>query len=500
MKKFRKSLLGAAMAVLAFPLLSTMPVQAGINSHEQSVINAASGTFYYGGQYYKADPGYMSQLVGKLDSADVDLSPADADTAINKIYSSVGEGVEKGYIVPTTGASLGADSQTGGEDTQKPKPSKPAAGDKKPGNNSGKNPNASGNNSSNSTEGTSQEIPEVGTGGTSQGADETSPQASGSGRVDASGNPIPDGVVIINEDGSYSIQGEETVSVADIVSSQIENTDTLQKETEGLNQEEAAIISTMPKEEEALVGLVLNPDSKDLYVTSAQPLSEVLANQVSRLFVMILILLAVVLVMFSIAAATHCGKWQKNRSSGGHALRSQVRHIASVGSIVIATVAIVIFSYGVSFVAAGHIEGDGRLMREAANDAVRLADYQSLQEILIGYSNSYMVRILLYGLLLMAAAFFLIVMVQSLPHRGVRYIRYGTMIGGIITLILTGGLYLSDTFANIHISPDYTYIYLIDYMQNGLLVAVIFALLFIMASLALYPMERHMRKRAVQHG
>lgn len=456
-------MLGVMLIALMIPLLSLVSVQAEINANEQSVIDAASGTFYYDGQYYTAAPDYMTKLVNKLDGSDVNLSTADANTAITQIYSRIGEGVEKGYIIPTSSSATEGNTQA--EPTGTPDSSDPQVSPTK-------KPGSSGNGS-----GTSPEI-----------------------STDVSGNPIPDGVVIANEDGSYVIQGEGATSTEDTINNQIEDTDSLQKEEWSPNQGQSEMIANMPKEEEALISMVLNSEEGELYVSSTKPLSEVLESQVSKLFVVILILLVTIIIMFGITTATGCGRWQKNRGSQNREYRRRIRHIASIGSATIASLATVVFSYAVGFMVAGHIKGDASIFHEAASDNVQLADYQSLQDILTGYSNTYLLRIMLYGFLLLIASIALIVMGQSLAHRGVRYIRYGATVGGILTLGVTVVVYFANLFGMVHTSPSYLYLYWMDYIQNGLLIVLILAFVFIAVSIALYPLEKYMRKKVMRHG
>lgn len=82
-----------------------------INSNEARVIGAASGTFEYNGELYVAAPGYVSELTEYLGKDGVDLDAAQAETAINKIYSNIETGVKEGYIVKVSGS----DNNTGSD-------------------------------------------------------------------------------------------------------------------------------------------------------------------------------------------------------------------------------------------------------------------------------------------------------------------------------------------------------------------------------------------------
>ncbi|MEE3461032.1 MAG: hypothetical protein VZR00_03955 [Lachnospiraceae bacterium] len=90
---------GISVCAIALALVFSVSASAGsINANEQSVISAASGTFEYQGNLYKAKSSYLGQLRSKLSADDTDLSASDAQQAIAKMYASVGEGVEKGYL------------------------------------------------------------------------------------------------------------------------------------------------------------------------------------------------------------------------------------------------------------------------------------------------------------------------------------------------------------------------------------------------------------------
>lgn len=77
----------------------------GINGNESRVIGAASGTFYYENEAYRAKAEYISQLSGELAADGVDLTPQQADEAIRQMYASVAEGVSGGYLYKVGGNS-----------------------------------------------------------------------------------------------------------------------------------------------------------------------------------------------------------------------------------------------------------------------------------------------------------------------------------------------------------------------------------------------------------
>ncbi|MGN0437089.1 MAG: hypothetical protein ACI4F4_01085 [Lachnospiraceae bacterium] len=89
-------MLGMFCAVLLCP---KMVVFAGsINGNEARVIAAASGTFTYEGRTYRAQSSYINTLNVYLSRDGVDLTAAQADEAISRMYASVASGVSGGYL------------------------------------------------------------------------------------------------------------------------------------------------------------------------------------------------------------------------------------------------------------------------------------------------------------------------------------------------------------------------------------------------------------------
>lgn len=114
-----------ASAISVVGLCVAMPIMCfagGMNANESSVYSAASGTFEYEGQTYKAAPEYLAQLQAYLCRDDIDLTADQANSAISEMYSNIAQGVTDGYILP-----IGGDPATG---TPNPSdtPSEPATG------------------------------------------------------------------------------------------------------------------------------------------------------------------------------------------------------------------------------------------------------------------------------------------------------------------------------------------------------------------------------------
>ncbi len=81
-----------------FAFASVNVVAGDINSYERSVITAATATFEYEDEEYKAKDSYVKQLTNYLKADDIDLTTEQAEKAVNKINSSVEQGIKEGYL------------------------------------------------------------------------------------------------------------------------------------------------------------------------------------------------------------------------------------------------------------------------------------------------------------------------------------------------------------------------------------------------------------------
>lgn len=103
MKKRRKLIFWKQIGlgtVVCFSLFCPLTVQAGsINAAEQSVINYYNGTFYYNGKNYVATEAAKAAAYQKLAADDVDLTEAEAQSAIRQASKNIASGIEQGYLV-----------------------------------------------------------------------------------------------------------------------------------------------------------------------------------------------------------------------------------------------------------------------------------------------------------------------------------------------------------------------------------------------------------------
>ena len=138
MKKGFAALLLAVSGMMLFPARA---YAGNINSAEQKILDAISGTFEYNGAVYKAADGYIQKVADYLNRDDIDMTNIEAGDYIRQIELNIGAGVSGGYLVPADGGngSGGTDAGTGvdtgkttGTDTTDPdgsqSPSRPAEG------------------------------------------------------------------------------------------------------------------------------------------------------------------------------------------------------------------------------------------------------------------------------------------------------------------------------------------------------------------------------------
>lgn len=95
------------VVILIIPLI-LYPITAnagGLNANEAQVIGAISGTFYYDGKAYKADPAYLAEARSYLSQDGVDLTAEQCNELIGNISGNVGMAVQNGYIIPVEGST-----------------------------------------------------------------------------------------------------------------------------------------------------------------------------------------------------------------------------------------------------------------------------------------------------------------------------------------------------------------------------------------------------------
>lgn len=91
----------AGLAVMLLVIVvSVMPVFAGdINAAEQTIIDYCNGTVAYNGKNYRFTEAAKQQVYNKLTADDVDLTAAQAASAIRQVNANIQQGIEQGYLV-----------------------------------------------------------------------------------------------------------------------------------------------------------------------------------------------------------------------------------------------------------------------------------------------------------------------------------------------------------------------------------------------------------------
>lgn len=115
MRKLINLLFAFAFILIAAP--SRIAFAGEINGNEAGLIAAASGTFTYDGKTYRAGSAYINSLTAYLSSDDVDLTAEQCGKAISQMYSSVGEGISRGYLYEVKEDSSGSDTQKESENS-----------------------------------------------------------------------------------------------------------------------------------------------------------------------------------------------------------------------------------------------------------------------------------------------------------------------------------------------------------------------------------------------
>lgn len=84
---------------LACSLMFSITAFAGnINSAEQKIINAISGTYEYNGAYYKVTDAYIEKVKNYLNRDDIDMTESEAQSYINQFNSNISAGISGGYM------------------------------------------------------------------------------------------------------------------------------------------------------------------------------------------------------------------------------------------------------------------------------------------------------------------------------------------------------------------------------------------------------------------
>lgn len=94
-----------------------------INGNEQRLIPVMNGTFEKDGVTYRAKQEYIDAAISYLQADDVDLSAEQVDHYINKVYASVQQGIDEGYLYavsePPAPTAAAETSASGNEEPSK---------------------------------------------------------------------------------------------------------------------------------------------------------------------------------------------------------------------------------------------------------------------------------------------------------------------------------------------------------------------------------------------
>ncbi|MGN0243388.1 MAG: class D sortase [Lachnospiraceae bacterium] len=97
--------LGSLLFIVCFCMAQVSVNAGGLNGNESSIVGVAQSTFEYDGKYYRVPSSYINQGINYLCQDGVDLTADQAGRVISTMYSLVGEGVRRGYLVLVDGGS-----------------------------------------------------------------------------------------------------------------------------------------------------------------------------------------------------------------------------------------------------------------------------------------------------------------------------------------------------------------------------------------------------------
>ena len=137
MWKKRLAILG--VACMAFLAAGTTSYAGNINAAEQRIIDYYSGVFVYNGKNYVFTESAKATAYNKLASDDVDLTDAEATSAIRQGRSKLKQGIDEGYLVEMGSDGSGEGDNPGNGDNTDPGDGPGNSGDNTGSGNSGNN-------------------------------------------------------------------------------------------------------------------------------------------------------------------------------------------------------------------------------------------------------------------------------------------------------------------------------------------------------------------------
>lgn len=95
----KKNLWVLCMALLGSLIFSITALAGDINSGEQSIINAISGTYEYNGAYYKVTDEYIAKITEYFSQDNINISDTEARSYIQQFEMNIDSGISAGYMV-----------------------------------------------------------------------------------------------------------------------------------------------------------------------------------------------------------------------------------------------------------------------------------------------------------------------------------------------------------------------------------------------------------------
>lgn len=85
-----------------------------LNANEAELMGIARGTFTYDGVTYRAKEAYINEAYYYLIRDDIDVTDEQKAAAIQKVYASVKQGIDEGYLYPVDGTESTAEETASG--------------------------------------------------------------------------------------------------------------------------------------------------------------------------------------------------------------------------------------------------------------------------------------------------------------------------------------------------------------------------------------------------
>lgn len=483
------------MGMSMFMPATEVSAASGINGNESRVLAVVQSTFRYDGKYYRAKAEYISQVTAYLNQDDVDLTAEQANTVVNRIYSSVGQGVSDGYLYEVQVATT-EEKTTKDEDATEDTGTEDATSEE------------------DSTEDTTESTTE-----NKYGVDLPTEES---------------GIIIV----------EATTAV----DSGIDLEDNIWAEVSGYESLDEGALEERPEEEEADTKVVYDEEKGGLMISTKN--GEMAVDDIEQIlpswFSVLIFALSLFCVLGTgictiVLGVNSCFIWKNQKNRGkrkGHSKRRRIRKVTRWILTVTCVVELLSILIGVTgyiglyrqdsimtnlntsgyFRYAYNLYCDEteepieyeKFLFDAKNEITNVLAGKEIEEPLLKMSvatyiyqvksevnniGQWAVPVFVICLLL---DIFLLIFLDGLRYRGERHITIATAVTTIVILAFATVMQIFKPYAAIYIEPDYLYLFLYDYCQWITQILFVIGSFGVAISLILTGLYRSMRKNLEQ--